>query len=115
MDTSREEVRYLQSLLGRTLRIHTTDMRMFVGIFKCTDMDRNVILANTQEYRYPSESAVRAAMQSSTNQSRDIKLDMTSRLVGLVVVPGEHITKIELEENPYEVRSSPAGAGGLII
>lgn len=40
MDTSREEVRYLQSLLGRTLRIHTTDMRMFVGIFKCTDMVR---------------------------------------------------------------------------
>lgn len=54
-------------------------------------------------------------MQSSTNQSRDVKLDMTSRLVGLVVVPGEHITKIELEENPYEVRSSAAGAGGVII
>jgi hypothetical protein len=31
---------YLQSLLGRTLCIHTTDKRMFVGTFKCTDMVR---------------------------------------------------------------------------
>lgn len=32
-----EAVQYLESLLGRTLRIHTTDTRMFVGTFKCTD------------------------------------------------------------------------------
>jgi hypothetical protein len=28
---------YLQSLLNRQLRVHTTDTRMFVGDFKCTD------------------------------------------------------------------------------
>ena len=28
---------YLQSLLDQTLRVHTTDTRMFVGTFKCTD------------------------------------------------------------------------------
>lgn len=32
-----EAVCYLQSLLDRTLRVHTTDRRMFVGTFKCTD------------------------------------------------------------------------------
>ena len=32
-----QAVQYLESLLGRTLRIHTTDTRMFVGLFKCTD------------------------------------------------------------------------------
>lgn len=30
-------VQYLEGLLGRSLRVHTTDSRMFVGIFKCTD------------------------------------------------------------------------------
>lgn len=29
---------------------------------------------------------------------------MTSRLIGLVVVPGRYITRIEVEENPEEVR-----------
>lgn len=28
---------YLKSLLNKTLRIHVTDGRMFVGTFKCTD------------------------------------------------------------------------------
>lgn len=36
MDTE-QGVRYLDGLLGRQLRIHTTDSRMFLGIFKCTD------------------------------------------------------------------------------
>ena len=30
-------VRFLESLLGKSLRVHTTDTRMFVGIFKCSD------------------------------------------------------------------------------
>jgi len=29
---------------------------------------------------------------------------MTSRLIGLVVIPGQHITRIELEETPEQVR-----------
>lgn len=36
METSPRE-QYLEALLGRTLRIHTTDTRVFVGEFKCTD------------------------------------------------------------------------------
>jgi len=36
MDTE-QAVEYLHGLLGRQLRIHTTDSRMFVGLFKCTD------------------------------------------------------------------------------
>lgn len=30
---------------------------------------------------------------------------MTSRFIGLVVVPGQHITKIELEETPQQIRA----------
>lgn len=32
-----QAVRYLESLIGQTLRVHATDTRMFVGTFKCTD------------------------------------------------------------------------------
>lgn len=38
MDTDdNQAIQYLEGLLGRAFRVHTTDSRMFVGIFKCTD------------------------------------------------------------------------------
>ncbi|KAJ5684431.1 Ribonucleoprotein LSM domain eukaryotic/archaea-type [Penicillium maclennaniae] len=98
-------VRYLDSLLGRQLRIHTTDSRMFVGIFKCTDAERNIILSNSFEYRFPTPSAIEAAAaketeswdKTSENKSATVKVNMTNRLIGLIVIPGIYITKIELE------------------
>lgn len=39
MDTE-QAVQYLEGLIGRQLRVHTTDSRMFVGLFKCTDAVR---------------------------------------------------------------------------
>lgn len=39
---SEKAVEYLNGLLGRTLRIHATDGRMFVGLFKCTDAVSNI-------------------------------------------------------------------------
>ena len=32
-----EAVVYLRSLLGKQLHVHTTDSRIFIGEFKCTD------------------------------------------------------------------------------
>ena len=39
-----QAVEFLESLLGKSLRVHTTDTRMFVGIFKCTDAVRLPVL-----------------------------------------------------------------------
>lgn len=68
--------------------------------------DRNVILTGTHEYRQPEPSSI-AAVAATSNATADgnnavaaIRLDMTSRFLGLVVVPGKHITKIEIEEKP---------------
>ncbi|KAA8647387.1 hypothetical protein EYZ11_001631 [Aspergillus tanneri] len=104
-------VQYLESLIGQTLRVHATDTRIFVGNFKCTDAARNVILANTYEYRFPTISAVKnAAVDADSHSSgiasdsASVKVNMTSRFIGLVVVPGQHITKIELEETPQQSR-----------
>lgn len=35
--TKAEAEAYLKSLINKTLRIHATDGRMFIGTFKCTD------------------------------------------------------------------------------
>lgn len=59
----------------------------------------NIILSQSYEYRQPSEDAVKAAAESSSeiSSTATLKVDMTSRFLGLIVVPGQYITKIEVE------------------
>jgi hypothetical protein len=49
----------------------------------------------------PTTSAVQAAVNEKGppegSESTTVKVNMTSRLIGLIVIPGRHITKIELE------------------
>ncbi|PHH67025.1 hypothetical protein CDD81_4420 [Ophiocordyceps australis] len=87
---------YLESLLNQNLRVHTTDGRLFWGSLKCTDADMNVVLANTYEYRQPSIRSLRRQMAETGASS--VKADMTSRYLGLVVVPGQHVVRLELEQ-----------------
>ncbi|MCJ1386762.1 hypothetical protein MMC17_009888 [Xylographa soralifera] len=102
---------YLGSLLNRVFHIYTTDNRMFVGEFKCTDNDRNVILSSAHEYRIPAPPSAASTVVSSNRTSADetsterpsgntktVTLDLSPpRYIGLIVVPGPHITKIEVE------------------
>jgi len=111
-----QAVNYLESLLGRTLRIQTTDTRLFVGLFKCSDNDRNLILANTYEYRFPRPAGLEdanipqrspaAPAEGNDGDGGVVTVDMTSRFIGLVVVPGQYITKIELAEFPRKAATS---------
>ena len=108
---------YLELLLNKKLRVHTNDRRMFIGDFKCTDnvgrvlhrflcsriaanltQECNIILSQSYEYRPPTESAIKAATEASHDPGATVKLDMTSRFLGLIVVPGQHIIKIEVED-----------------
>ncbi|RFU24598.1 hypothetical protein B7463_g11740, partial [Scytalidium lignicola] len=91
---------YLTSLLNKTLRVTTTDTRMFLGQFKCTDTDLNIILSHTFEYRLPPPPKPSEMAEAGKDK---VVLDMKSRYMGLVVVPGEHIVKIELEEFESQV------------
>lgn len=59
--------------------------------------DRNIILSLAYEYRAPSTEAIRKAVEESGNPSANVTWN--SRYVGLVVVPGQHVTKIEFEES----------------
>jgi small nuclear ribonucleoprotein (snRNP)-like protein len=90
---------YLSTFLNRTLHLHTTDGRMFAGQMKCTDPERNIILSMTHEYRQPSAADIKLAAErhEKAGKSGNVKVDMKKRFVGLVVVPGKYITKIEVE------------------
>ncbi|KAF2657166.1 hypothetical protein K491DRAFT_677490 [Lophiostoma macrostomum CBS 122681] len=88
---------YLSQFIGKNLRIHTSDDRVFGGQMKCTDKDRNIILALTYEYRAPPAQVIRKAVEASGNPAAQVPWN--SRYVGLVVVPGAHVKKIEFEES----------------
>ncbi|KAI3338198.1 hypothetical protein F4824DRAFT_499529 [Ustulina deusta] len=106
--TKAEAEVYLKSLINKTLRIYVTDGRMFIGTFKCTDTDRNVVISLTYEYRQPSQQKLAdaaSAAAATSPSSATIKADMTSRYLGLVVIPGEHIVKMEVEEFASQVKS----------
>ncbi|KAI1115730.1 hypothetical protein F5Y14DRAFT_112958 [Nemania sp. NC0429] len=104
--TKVEAQAYLKSLINKTLRIHATDGRMFVGTFKCTDTDRNVVLSLTYEYRQPSQQTLtEAAAAAAMNNTQTVKAEMTSRYLGLVVIPGQHIVKMEVEEFVSQVKT----------
>ncbi|KAF2021426.1 hypothetical protein BU24DRAFT_417085 [Aaosphaeria arxii CBS 175.79] len=98
MDKTEASV-YLSQFIGKNLRIHTSDNRIFGGQMKCTDKDRNIILALTYEYRAPPPETIKKAVEESGNPSTPVSWN--SRYVGLVVVPGAHVKKIEFEESGY--------------
>jgi hypothetical protein len=65
--------------------------------------DRNIVLAHTYEYRQPSSRQRAEAAEKAGSET--IKLDMSSRYLGLVVVPGHHIVKMEVEEFASQMRN----------
>ncbi|KAI0126542.1 hypothetical protein BJ170DRAFT_684130 [Xylariales sp. AK1849] len=102
-DAKSEAETYLQSLINKTLRIYTTDSRLFIGTFKCTDPNSNIVLSLTHEYRQPSQQKLAEA--AANMDSETVRAEMTSRYLGLVVVPGEFIVKIELEEFTSQMKN----------
>ncbi|KAK3187619.1 hypothetical protein K4F52_003677 [Lecanicillium sp. MT-2017a] len=101
---------YLSSLLNQNLRVVTTDRRLFWGSFKCTDAEKNIVLAHTYEYRPPTDEQRQAALASSSEGT--VKVDMSSRYLGLVVVPGHRIVKMEVERFASQV--GPRAGSSLV-
>ncbi|KAI5467291.1 hypothetical protein BGZ63DRAFT_419007 [Mariannaea sp. PMI_226] len=95
---------FLASILNKNLRIHTSDGRLFWGALKCTDPDKNIVLANTYEYRQPTSKQRAEAAEKADGGT--VALNMTSRYLGLIVVPGHHIVKMELEEFSSQLKKS---------
>ena len=52
------------------------------------------------EYRQPSQTDIRMAAERHEREGRsgNVKVDMKKRFVGLIVIPGQYITKMEAED-----------------
>ncbi|CAG8616973.1 7846_t:CDS:2, partial [Paraglomus occultum] len=69
------KIRQLRSYLNLKAKVAVSDGRIFFGTFVCIDKYKNMILAHTDEYR-----------------------DDEKRFVGLVMIPGKHLVKAEIED-----------------
>ncbi|CAG2108914.1 unnamed protein product [Medioppia subpectinata] len=72
----------LESWLNKNMKILMSDGRTLVGIFLCTDRDRNVILGSCLEYLKPNDDG-------STEEPR---------VLGLAMIPGPHIVSIHVDK-----------------
>ncbi|KAI9090075.1 hypothetical protein DFS34DRAFT_585279 [Phlyctochytrium arcticum] len=73
-----ELVKQLRQYLNARSRVTISDGRKFVGNFVCIDKGRNMILSFAEEF-HPDT--------------------VEGRFVGLIMIPGNHLMKVELE-NP---------------
>ncbi|EKM59358.1 uncharacterized protein PHACADRAFT_249802 [Phanerochaete carnosa HHB-10118-sp] len=94
-------VQQLKSLLNRTLRVTTRDGRVFLGSFAGTDKLLNVLLMNTDEFRFsPPQHA-----------------NPGGRFVGLVLIPWKLIMSVEAQSahQPRVVDVDPGvGLRGIV-
>lgn len=121
---NKEAQEFLEALLGKQLRIYTTDSRMFIGEFKCTDNVRlteviwcclmftlvqecNIILSMSYEHRPTTPSSTSSTESGNIKDARGGFMEgaVSRRFMGLIVVPGQYITAIEVEDSYGSVAS----------
>ncbi|KAH8106139.1 hypothetical protein BXZ70DRAFT_417758 [Cristinia sonorae] len=77
---------HVKQFLNKPLRITITDQRIFLGTFVGTDKQLNILLVNTDEYRFtPPELA-----------------NPNGRFVGLVMIPRRLIVRVEVSRSGDE-------------
>lgn len=84
-----EHLHRLRSWINHRMTIEMTDGRVLIGTFLCTDRDANVILGSCGEYLSPQ-----------VFESKEDTGTQEARLLGLVMVPGQHIVNI-LHDQPH--------------
>ncbi|KAL5611739.1 hypothetical protein BROUX41_000686 [Berkeleyomyces rouxiae] len=89
---------FLGSLINKQLRVEIQDGRYFHGQLKCTDPDMNIVLNNVYEYQKSQNSPPIQSLGSESPPLGNTKPDLEHRALRSVVIPGEHIVKVELEE-----------------
>eukprot|EP01138_Halocafeteria_seosinensis_P008930 gb/GECG01009127.1/.p1 GENE.gb/GECG01009127.1/~~gb/GECG01009127.1/.p1 ORF type:complete len:109 (+),score=21.25 gb/GECG01009127.1/:1-327(+) len=76
-------------LLNRVCRVTIQDGRVLVGILKCFDRDRNMVLAEAEEYRTPEEVA------------KEDEPERRKHTMGMVMVPGDKLCKFEMSDTTF--------------
>jgi N-alpha-acetyltransferase 38, NatC auxiliary subunit len=80
------------TLLEKTCLVHISDGRAFKGTFICVDSARNLLLSNATEYKAKAQgTGGHASLQGGAEAQYE------KRFVGLVMVPGLHLAKLEVQ------------------
>mmetsp|Transcript_38632 Transcript_38632/g.48801 ORF Transcript_38632/g.48801 Transcript_38632/m.48801 type:complete len:130 (-) Transcript_38632:65-454(-) len=74
----------IQSLLGCEIQATLSDGRVVLGTFKCLDRLKNIIMSDAVETRYISKPSGQAT-------------EPVQRHLGLVLVPGQYLVKVEVK------------------
>lgn len=78
--TKDEAKDFLECLCDRELTVHVSDGRKYIGTLLCTDNVGNIVMGSCTEYPAPDSA------------SDDLLRNLTT-----VVIPGQHIIKIECD------------------
>jgi len=85
----------LKALLRQTLRITTTDGRVFIGSFVGTDQPLNILLINTEEFRIGQDE------------------NPDGRYVGQVLIPWKLVVMVEAQDGGGDGTGTRNGFGGI--
>ena len=97
-----QNIKKLRSYLNFKARVTITDGRIFIGTFVCTDKQKNIILAQTKEFRGGKKKEMKMGMTRWGGKAKNVIINNRQidehRMVGLVMIPGKHLVKIETED-----------------
>ncbi|KAI7869921.1 hypothetical protein BDF14DRAFT_1721753 [Spinellus fusiger] len=97
MSATTDKIQQLRQHLNFKARIKTSDERTFIGVLVCIDKQKNTILANTDEFRGGKAQEKETATRTLLSLHSFFYID-EQRFVGLVMIPGKHIVKVEAED-----------------
>jgi len=92
----------LRAHLERFMRVTLSDGRVVVGRFYCLDRERNVVLTDAYAQPPPPTAAAAAAAKrapalTAAEAAAAEEASLASRFLGVVMVPGRHLVKAEVE------------------
>lgn len=95
------------TFIDKTVLIHVKDGRAFKGTFVCVDDSKNVILANSEELKmlddddstsfFPSLGSKDRPIDLEVDKNEKSALQLQQRWVGMVMVAGKDIEKLEIQ------------------
>ena len=107
-DPASRAITSLSILLDQPLRITILDNRIFIGLFICVDPQCNIILAQAEEFRPPLDDVElernREMYWPKSQRGPGEGEGWGGRQVGMILLPGKAVVKIEVEEGWEERR-----------
>jgi len=98
VEEKRSGVKLLRSMLNKNIKMKMSDGRILVGIFLCTDRAGNVIIGSCNEY--------------TTDPDAEDACE-EPRVLGLAMVPGQHICQIFIDDTTSSTRHTASPVGHL--